>query len=952
MLTSKLLASLMLVAQLSLLIACSNQDPDHEGIFAKAPSNLRTEDIVEPLNVHNTTPRLSWYANIKKQRAFQIQVASSEQHLAIDDADLWDSDKVVDERSINIAYQGKNLSSKQKAVWRVRVWGNESEQPGPWSKPSSWEMGLLNASDWQAKWLQVKDRSVADITENTLDWMHYAASIHPEIQEKLPEKKHQLQLSVVEQLKAQPTASLFRYSFNTENEKQIVRAKLHSTAGGYYEIFLNGSKVDDRLMDPGQTDFDKRILYNTDEVGPMLLGGQNTIAVHLGSGWYDENIAFSKWTNPDATKENQKRRTLSYGQPKFIAQLEITYNDGSSQLVTSNENWLSHPSPILKEGIFSGELFDANQVLPDWNKNIDGANLSNWQPVEVLSESPTLKLEPQLLPPIRAVKKLTPIKLYEPRENVWVLDFGQNFTAVPTLNVKKLGLKKGQAVHLRYGEWADIDGNLSQKSGGGAPLLKQVDTYISSGDDAETWTPIFTWHGFRYVEITGINSKPDLDAVVGHLIRSDVEIVGQFESSDPLINRIHDMALWSYEGNLMALPMDCPIRERAGWTGDAHAALITGNYNYNMQNFWQKYLGDFKTASFVAPAVVPGKRTHGGNYDWAVAEIIIAWEHYRHHGDLQILRDQYDSMIEYMNAAESKLDNNLLRIGYGDWCDPVFKPGDTRKRCNPQHTTPTITSSAFLAHGAKLMQKISRRLDKPKKAKYFSMLFKRIANQFNKEFYDAEKQHYGSQTADALALRFGIAPKEIRKSVAEALNKDVLEKWKGHGSIGALGQTYVYRALSDYGYGDTAFGIFTADGYPGYKFQFDELQATTLWERKGVWDPAKDPERRDPPGRSLNHPFHSGYDGWFYEGLGGIRPLGNNAGYQHFSLAPVFPRNLDWVEASYKTGYGKIVSNWKREGEKVVWRFEVPNNTSAKVILPNREAKVYEAGAYELPIEQ
>jgi alpha-L-rhamnosidase len=952
-----MLRHLTFVASLLILVACTLPEPESSSSKVQyneqpQPSNLLVEDNIHPLNVHTETPRLSWHANVKAQEAFQIQVATSRDKLISGLPDLWDSEKVISSISVNVPYQGTALEANSKAVWRVRVWSKGAEQPGEWSTPSTWEMGLLNKSDWRAKWLQVKKRDIAQVTKNRMDWIKYAANVHPNITEKLTESAFNKQLGVVEQLKQQPTASLFRHSFTTETGKKIAGAKLHSTAGGYYEIFLNGQKVDDRLADPGQTDFDKRILYNTDEVRDLLLNGQNTIAVHLGSGWYDENIAFSKWSNPDAAKDKRNQKTLSYGQPKFIAQLELIYEDGSSQTIASNENWISHPSPILKEGLFSGELYDANEAVEEWNVNTSANNLVNWQPVEALDEWPTESLEPQLLPPIRAIKKLKPIKLYQPQKNVWVFDFGQNFTGIPTLNLEALNLKPGQAVHMRYGEWADIDGNLSQKSGGGAPLLKQVDTYIASGEDAQFWSPIFTWHGFRYLELTGIDFEPELNAVHGHLVRSDVEIAGQFKSSSNLLNKIHDMALWSYEGNLMALPMDCPIRERAGWTGDAHAALITGNYNYDMQNLWEKYLGDFETSSHIAPAVVPGKRSHGEKYDWAVAEVIIAWEHYRHHGDIQVIAEQYESMVEYMDAAETQLTDNLLRDGYGDWCDPVRVPGMTRKRCNPEYTLPTMTTSGFLAHGADLMAKMSTLLNKPEKAKHYSALFERIASQYHKEFYNPETGHYGSQTADAMALRFGITPIHLRASVAEALNKDVVENWNGHGSIGALGQTYVYRALSDYGYGDTAFGIFTAQGYPGYQWQFDNLKATTLWERKGVWDPTKDPEGRNPPGRSLNHPFHSGYDGWFYEGLGGIRPLGDNPGYQHFELSPVFPKDLEWVEASYKTGYGKIVSNWQRHGNTIHWQFEVPNNSSAKVSLQGKPSRIYEAGQHSITIEQ
>ncbi|MDO6693309.1 family 78 glycoside hydrolase catalytic domain [Aliiglaciecola sp. 3_MG-2023] len=933
------------------LTACTSELSKSRSIKnLTSPTHLRVEGIQSPLNVHNSAPRLSWHANVTTQDAYQVQVASSKELLSSGIPDLWDSGKVNTRKSLNITYQGKKLKSGQTAYWRVRVWSDEqtTTQVQGWSEANKWEMGLINKQDWHAKWIQVEKPSVADITKSVTNWMLFAANLHESDSEGLSESKRQTQKRVLAQLTEQPTASLFRHTFEIMAYKKVVKARLHSTAAGYYEIFINGKKVDDRIADPGQTDFDKRILYNTDDVLPFLFAGNNSIGVHLGSGWYDENIAFSKWENPDAKEKSQVSRSLSYGQPKFIAQLELTFEDGSKQIVVSDQNWLSHPSPVLKEGIFSGELFDANKAIKTWHSVREVKKDESWKSVQVLSYWPTRALEPQLLPPIRTIEKMTAKTLYQPKEKVWVLDFGQNFTGVPTLHLDKLDLKQGQTIHLRYAEWADIDGNISQKTGGGAPLLKQVDSYIAASDEAKTWRPSFTWHGFRYIEITGLEKAPELDAVTAHLVRSDVARVGQFSSSNALINRIHDMALWSYESNLMALPMDCPIRERAGWTGDAHAALITGNYNFNMQNFWQKYLGDFKTAQYVAPAVVPGKRTHGGNFDWAAAEIIIAWENYRHYGDIQTLDDQYASMMKYMQAGEAKLEDSLLRIGYGDWCDPVRKPGMGRQRCNPEYTPPTATSSALFAHTANLMAKISSLLNKPSEAKHFSHLYNRIAKQYHQEFYDPDTGHYGSQTADAMALQFGLAPLELRQKVAAGLNRDVLENWNGHGSVGALGQTYLYKSLSDFGYGDTAFNIFTAEGYPGYQWQFDKLNATTLWERKGVIDPSLDPDRRNAPGRSLNHPFHSGYDGWFYEGLGGIRLREDSVGYQDFALKPVFAKDLDSVTVSYKTGYGTIQSRWWRENSRVKWEFVVPNNTTALVTLPNQKSKLYRAGAYTL----
>lgn len=947
----------------SILILClyscmlvSKHDEKIDNI--KRPTNLLVEGLERPNNVQSQTPRLSWHANVTQQVGYQVQVAGSIEQLKNGMPDFWDSGKVLDKRSVNISYRGKELAVNDTLYWRVRVWSKDQNKALTWSEPSSWQMGLLQKKDWQAKWIQVEDQAIVSEGEGIEDWMLFAADIHQNSNAKLTQTKRATQLRVLEQLKQQPTASMFRYSFNVPKHKKLRSARLHSTAAGYYEVFLNGDKVDERLMDPGQTDYDKRILYNTDNVYSMVDSGQNTIAVHLGSGWYAEDIAFSRWANPDASPKNTKARSLAYGQPAFIAQLELEFTDGSTQVITSNEHWLTHASPVLKEGLFSGELFDARRTLKNWNTNAESDTLSMWKNAKVLQSWPTERLEPQLIDPIKAIKKLEPINIFHPDENVWVLDFGQNFTGIPTIDFSKLLLEENQSIHLRYAEWVDKAGNISQKSGGGAPLLKQVDTYIATGNESNsvntTWTPTFTWHGFRYVEIRGLKQEPPVSAFSAHLLRSSVKVAGQFKSSDELLNRIHKTALWGYESNLMAVPMDCPIRERAGWTGDAHAALITGNYNYNMDNFWGKYLGDFKTATFVAPAVVPGKRTHGDKYDWAAAEIMIAWEHYRHHGDVQLLRKQYESMQEYMDAAQKKLDNSLLRIGYGDWCDPVKVPGTPRVngRCSPQHTSPTVTSSALFAHTANLMAKISNVLQKPQQAKLYTALFEQIKNQFNKELFDPSTQSYSSQTANAMAIMFEIAPPGKRSAIAKAINDDVLNNWNGHASVGALGQTYLYRALSDYGFADTAFNIFKAEGYPGYQYLFEELNATTLWERKGFYDPKQDPDGTKAPGFSLNHPFHSGYDGWFYEGLGGVRPLSDSVGFQDFELVPVFVKGLESVDVSYTTPYGKIKSQWQREGGKVTWDFTVPNNTSALVQLPNRPVKIYQAGDYRIVYEE
>ncbi|MCF2948838.1 glycoside hydrolase family 78 protein [Paraglaciecola aquimarina] len=947
---------LLIICPLILGSGCFNQSTNNESTsdqvthkksISASPEQLLVEGNTQPLNVHNLQPRLSWLANVKKQTAYQIQVASSAQGLTKNPADLWDSGKVLAQESRNIPYKGNNLTTNDQAYWRVRVWQEGHENPSDWSAVSHWEMGLLNKTDWQAKWLQVPVRIVAEDKQTISQWIDLVGTVEKE--------NGAIETPAIEQLHQMPTASLFRHEFSIDNQdKQIVQAKLHSTAGGYYQVFINGKQVKDRLMDPGQTDFDKRILYNTDEVSDWLESGQNVIGVHLGSGWYDEDIAFSGWKNPDATTPNKARKTYTFGQPTFIAQLEITYSDGSQEVITTNETWRSHASAVVKEGIFSGELFDASQVIHDWHK-ASYQDLTDWQEVKVLDTWPTKSLVPQMLPAIRAVKPMQAVGISQPKDNVWVFDFGQNFTGIPTLHLDKLSLTEGQGVYLRFAEWQDDKGNISQLSGGGwATNLNAVDGYIAGKQNADSWSPSFTWHGFRYVEITGLTEKPPLDALSARLLRSDVERVGQFESSDTLLNRIHHTALWTYESNLMSVPLDCPIREKAGWTGDAHAALITGNYNFNMQNFWEKYLGDFETAAKIAPTVVPGKRTGGGKVDWAVAEVFIAWEHYRHHGDKQILANQYPSLVKYMDFGQSQMSNFLIESGYGDWCDPVPSPGTPRVggRGTPQWTTTTVTSTALFTQAANYMTEIAKVLGESADVQRYQRLHQNLTQGFHHALYDPETGHYGSQTADAMALQFGITPVELRQRVADALNKDVVDKWKGHSSVGALGQTYLYLSLSDYGYADTAFNIFKAKGYPGFSYLFDELDGTTLWERKGAFNPdnSVDGKTRGPL-RSLNHPFHSGYDGWFYQGLGGIRPLEHSVGYQEFMLKPVFPTDLNHADVTYNSGYGDIKSYWKRQGESIVWQFEIPNNTSAWVVLPNKDKVKYPAGKYSILID-
>jgi alpha-L-rhamnosidase len=877
------------------------------------PYELRCEWDWQPLNVENASPRLSWKSNVTSQSAYQIQVASSADKLEADSADLWDSRKVNRSESVCIEYEGDTLTSRQQCYWRVRVWSDAQAEAGPWSEVASWEMGLLQPSDWQAKWIRAKSPSPAEETPALRHW--YKLAGHTLDKDDQPTRVGE------ERLKNMLPATWFRKSFAVT--QPIVKARLYSTAAGYVEVFLDDEPVSDRIMNPGQTDFDRRILFDVDAVEDRLAPGDHVLTAHLGQGFYGQNAGFG-------TK-------FDYGDPQILLQLEINYADGTEQTIATDATWLTRTSPVIKNNVYAGEFKDSTLRKERWTNAIESP------------ETPTKKLEAQRQAPVRVVREVKPVAILEPSPGVYVYDFGQNFTGVVTLDLRVASLPAGTSVFLRYAEWADESGRIDQSSDGSfATGVHQVDAFITGDQEMNLYTPSFTWHGFRYVEVTGIPGgetlpSPDwidrissLEILTGHLVRSGVATRGKFECSDPHLNRVHETALWTYESNLISLPSDCPIRERCGWTGDAHATLTMSNLNFDMAALWEKYLDDFETSPHVSPAIVPGKRGGNSHPDWAVAQVLIAWERYLHDGDHHTLRAHYRRMQRFLDHFWSKRGKDgIITSGYGDWCDPVRKPGQPREggRGTPQQTLPAITSTALFVYAADLMSRIAAIVGEPNTSKTYGNWRDHAAQSFHAKFFDSESNSYGSQTADAMALSFDIVPGSKRTAVARSLNQDVLENWKGHASVGALGHRWFYSALSDAGFGETALGTFYAKGHPGFYYLFEDLRGTSLWERKGAFDPTT----MKAPVRSLSHPFQGGYDAWFYQGLGGIRPDPQTPGYKHFYLRPCFAKPLDWVRVDYESRYGAIQSHWNREpidgAEAIRWNVTVPPNTTATIRL-------------------
>lgn len=896
--------------------AASSERAAHVTVYA--PGELRVEARAVPLDVGRAAPRLSWHSHINAQSAYEIEVASSPTLLKTGAADLWDTGRVADGRSVAIPYAGKALGSRDKAFWRVRVWQDGSSNPGEWSEIAHWEMALLQPEDWQAQWITAPLFPAVTADPALESWLQ-ATAADPQFKDRA------LVEDTITKLRNVRPATYFRKTFTID--RPVRSARLYSTSAGYSEFYLSGQKIGSRILNPAQTDFDKRIYYDVDDLTDRLSVGDHVLAFHLGNGFYGERTAFGL-------------DKLFYGEPAAIAQLEIQYEDGTWQRIVTDGSWLAHPSPIVKNGVYSGEVYDARRQIQGWSSP-DLHEQPVWQAAKPMETAPTQALIAAEMPPVRRVAEVVPQAILNPSKGIWTVDFGQNFTGIPTIDVARLRLKNGQAITLRFAEWADDAGVVGMNSGGAAPRTKQVDMYISDGRDPHAWSPSFTWHGFRYMEISGLDTAPPLDAITAHLTRTDLARIGQFSSSDPLLNRIHETAVRSFETNLVSVPSDCPIRERNGWTGDAHATVSMASYNFAMSPFLDKYLGDFRTAEAIAPAIVPGRRTHSGKIDWAAAEVLLTWEHYLHSGDRTVIDRQYDSLLEYVAYVEDSLDEDLLTDAfhfYGDWCDTLPELGMARPqgRCMSYSTPGDVTATALVARVYAQMADMAQRIGRTDDMRRFTERRDAIRTAFHAAYYKGGDVGYGSQAANAMALQFGIAPANIAPSIAQAIDRDIREQWSGRASVGALGETWLYPALSDHGFADTALGVFTAEGPGTYRYLFDTLNGTTLWEDITGWVP-KDGAQ---PGRSLNHPFKGGYDAWFFSGLGGIVPDAAQPGYKHFFLRPVFPGDLGFVTVSLETGYGMIRSAWARQDTVIVWTAEVPMNTTATVMVNDKPFQI------------
>jgi alpha-L-rhamnosidase len=709
--------------------------------------------------------------------------------------------------------------------------------------------------------------------------------------------------------KAHPSV-LLRKSFSVI--KEIESAQIAICGLGLYELYLNGNKVGDRVLDPAQTSYDKRAFFVRHNV-TSLLKKNNGLGIMLGNGFYGQNIAF--WPG------------LAYGKPRAVMVLDIVYKDGTSQQIVTDETWKAHNSPIIFDNIYHGETYDARKEVKNWSS--ENYKDTSWNTVEVM-EAPTDNLIEQQLEPMRKVREIKPIAIL-PAEKGWIIDMGKNITGWLQIQVEE---KEGTEIKMRFSEHLMPDKKNIDPASTGIHVTgnTQTDIYFCKGDGVETWEPRFTYHGFRYVQIEGLDKKPTLDQFKGWLVRTDVERIGSFKCSNEQINTFYDVSMLTIEDNLQGLLSDCPHRERCAWMGDAYVVAEAASYNFDLKQLWQKTADDMQTVLGVSKAhfkdpfpydsrapsnVSVGKRLNlQARPDWGAATVMIPYFSYLYYGDTAIVKTSWEMMQGWIDYLDEKVqENGIINGGYGDWCPPGGNP--------QMDTPPALTTTALYYQSLIAMQKMAILLNKDKAAVAYAQKAMLVKKAFNDRFFNTETNSYGSQTGNAFALHLDLVNENKKQLVAYNLF-----------STGIFGHRPLYTMLNDYGHDAVTKHLWSITDYPSLGFMTEEHDLTVWPEGVSNWNKKERYYRH-----SFNHPMQSGFAASFHESLGGIRPNRDYPGFENFYLKPTFLKGVDWCEVDYKSPQGKIKSHWKRNKGVIIWSVTVPENSTALVQLPMYASK-------------
>ncbi|MFC2160164.1 family 78 glycoside hydrolase catalytic domain [Acidobacteriota bacterium] len=861
---------------------------------------LRCEYKHTPLAIQDKQPQLGWILRSKErgqyQTAFRILVSDDQKQLKKDIGNLWDSGRIESPESLQISYEGSSLRSGQRCYWKAMVWDKDGTA-SHWSESSFWEMGLLNPSDWEGVW--ISDGKSDPVQE--------------------------------EEFYQDDPAPLLRKEFDLK--KKVKKARLYISGLGYYEARLNGNRVGDRYLDPGWTDYEKRIFYSSFDVTKLLHRGKNCVGVILGNGWYNP-LPLRMWGRLNL------REHLPIGRPRFIAQLNIEMKDGSQQTVFSNPEWKVQDGPLLRNNVFLGEVFDARQKIKGWDS--PGLDTHEWTSANAV-QSPGGLLEAQPQPPIRITEEIKPVEITEPLPNVFIFDFGQNFAGTVRL---RIGASSGTRITLRYGELLDEAGHLNpmtsvagqikgkrqdgqNRGGPGSPeIAVQEDIYITGEKRENTYIPQFTFRGFRFVEISGLSRKPDLGMLTGLRLNSDIPSAGRYECSNEFVNRIQDMTRWTFLSNIFSVQSDCPHREKFGYGGDLAATSDAFMLNFDMATFYPKAVTDWGDAVFPNGKLTDTAPFVGIDYcgiPWAMAHPQLLLQLYQYYGNRRLMEQQYTTARTWMELLMKKYPDRIITEGLSDHESLEPTP-------SPEMVTPLFYQSArYLAH-------LASQLGKTEDIERYSGLAEEIKMKYLDNFHVSGTGKFKpfTQASQAFALYLDLVPKDEIEAALEYLIDKIMTEHNGHLSTGIFGTKFLLEVLSRYGRSDVAWKIVNTKTFPGWGYMVQN-GATTLWEH---WEFSDNTF-------SHNHPMFGSVSEWFFKWLAGIQSQPDAVGFNKILIRPQPVSGIDWVKSEYKSVRGSIRSEWKLENGVFQLKTHIPPNTHGIVYLPTDNAETVQENSLQ-----
>ena len=850
-----------------------------------APVSLTCNDMTDPLCVSNVkfSWKLSSSVDAACQTAYEIWLGTTPGC----NGNVWKSGKVVSDDQLDIALpEGVALQDGRLYYWKVRVW-DKNDQVSAWTKPSRFTKSIDNS--WEAEWIGTG------------------------CAEKRP-------------------FPYFRKTYDISKGK-VSRAVVYLCGLGCSELFFNGKSVEpERVLDPAQTDYDKRALYSAFDVTSLLNNGKNCIGVLLGAGWYNQDTVWGGGMN--------------YGMPILRCQLRLEYANGKVEMLGTDTTWKWADSPLVKSNVYQGDEYDATREIQGWcTASFDD---SGWaDAVKTEGVRPAVMVA-QELPPMIAGQPQKALRMWKSSKegNVWVYDFGTNLTSEVIFSGDF-----GRGVRLQTRGSEEIfpeTGEIDISSTGFEHVGYQQDAYTFAGTGNESWMPKFTYHGMRYVELSieGSDAEPSLETITRAPVHTAVTPIGTFECANDQINTLHELAQRTFLNSFVGLPVDCNQREKCGWLGDTHAYDRAADMSFQMNNFWVKYLEDIRTSSDVSLEntlhhqfynyrfyyadkeagipfmIAPGKRLCGvASPDWGTAVVQLPWHLYVYYGNKDILEDYYDMMSLWVrHIAETAIDG-IVYQGLGDWC-PTFSSHE-------HNNSPVeVTSTAFHLIDLGIMVKVATLLGRDEDLNWFRQQEEYVRKAMIGRFFNPVQCTFGGQTADAMALELGLFPEDRKKEATESILYNIRT---GHGfiDVGVFGMSRIGSELSRNGAAESAYKLFTKKGEDSFGAMIDSIGVTTLWESL--------PMKADGLSKSHgshNHPMQGGYDSWIYEDVAGLRPFADSPGFKTVIFHPQHTSQLEWAKASVDTRYGLVSTDWRNEDGRLVWDIVIPAGSDGLVYIP------------------